>query len=174
MSTHPQPVAASPGDFGACAPSVSQEFVQIPKVEHILVEQPVTYKMYKKKVTMVNVPVVQSYSKVTMGSQEVNHCGAPAAPKVRAAAAVVQQDPPVYGCQAGPFRRSSYGPVPGPSPDNVPITMTAAGAPAIVTPGAYYYAGAQANPNYNMIAGDYAAAGDMLPATTPKSYAALY
>jgi hypothetical protein len=152
MSNHPQAVAASPSDFGACAPSVSQEFVQIPKVEHIMVQQPVTYTMYKKKVTMVNVPVVQSYSKVTMGAQEVNHCGAAAAAPMHQ---VVNQSPPVYGCKAGPYRSSSYGPVPdGEGGRNIPVQFSSTSGP-----GAYYYAGAQ--PNYP-------------PSTTPKSYAALY
>ena len=160
---------ASPADFNQCAPE-AQEFVQVPTVEHIMVEQPVTFKQYKKKTSYVSVPVVQKYSKVMMGHQEMAQGCEQQAPKQMYSAQSCSRSGPytpgVYdGEMIDPFRASPY---------QSPMTRN------------YHYANPQqshyaqnalsAAPPMRSMSNQYASACDSgsMPAMPVRSYASLY
>jgi hypothetical protein len=190
----PRAVQASPKDFTQYGLDEVQQFVSVPTVEHILVEQPVTFKQYKQKTTYVQVPIPQKYSKLVMKSQQQQQ---PQAAQ-RAANAPVRDyiptvagiDKPVYGCQAGPFQQRAWGGfasddagfvVPNGQGDqgSIPFTDVSGGGvcsarnaavnngPSVFTPSQYYYGGGpMANPAY----------APRMAGVAPRvnSYAALY
>ena len=63
-------------EFRNCAP-LEQQFVQVPVIEHVLVERPVVYRKYEKKVTYSQVPIAQTYKKYQMPSQQQSPCQGP-------------------------------------------------------------------------------------------------
>jgi hypothetical protein len=112
MSTAPHAVQASPKDFVQYDLDQVQQFVSVPTVEHILVEQPVTFKQYKQKTSYVQVPIPQKYSKLVLNHQHQNDTtvNAQMFPPTRDyIPTVAGLDKPVYGCQAGPFQQRAWG-----------------------------------------------------------------
>jgi hypothetical protein len=109
MSTTPSAVQASPKDFVQYGLDQVQQFVSVPSVEHILVEQPVTFKQYKQKTTYVQVPVPQKYSKLIMNHQNQQQQQAPQVAVRDYIPTVAGVDKPVYGCGAGPFQQRAWG-----------------------------------------------------------------
>ena len=99
----PRMMPASAADFRAS--DRPQQFVSVPQVEHVLVEQPVTYKQYKTKTTYVQVPVPQKYSKMVMNPQQAP-MQAPRGP--HRPDRPNMQNKPVYGCSAGPYQSNAY------------------------------------------------------------------
>lgn len=95
-------VKSSAQEFSQCVPQ-SDKFVTVPQIEHVLVEQPVTYKQYKQKVTYMQVPVPETYTKVTLQSQEQG-CQRPQQAYIPTTA----ESKPVYGCGAAPYEQASW------------------------------------------------------------------
>jgi hypothetical protein len=181
MSDMPLPhaVQASPKDFAQYGVEATQQFVSVPTVEHILVEQPVTFKQYKQKTSYVQVPVPQKYSKLVMNHQNQQQQSPQQqqlAPQQDYIPTVAGLDKPVYGCQAGPFQERAWG---GFAPDDAGFVVPPPGmvdvlapravnvGPSVFSPSQYYYGGGpMASPAYAPMAAGFA--------PRVNSYAALY
>lgn len=155
---------ASPKDFAQCAPRAGvQQFVSVPTVEHILVEQPVTFRQYKQKTNYIQVPVPQKYSKIMM-APKMEPCRPIAKAIIKAKCDTGCK--PVYGCGAGPFTSAAYS---GGDPAGVGVGAGAAmmaSANNSYAPGQFYYASApmgMQNMGMRNMQGTYA-----------NSYASLY
>ena len=98
-------VQAQAQEFAQCGLQNVQQFVQIPQVEHQLFIQPMLYKQYRQKVSYMQVPVAQTYTKVNMPQQDTG-CGAQAQQNISTAPGGA-----VYGCGAAPYTTDSWGDV---------------------------------------------------------------